>query len=164
LKTISLLIFSLFAILFSACSSKAVYEPKIIEGVWDHQKSSHLDMLDVSPTIALLDENKILSKDEIIDIKIQDGYRILSKSDGWILSTNVDGNLTMEFISDRSLVEHFELKKTIASASVKDDILAVLFANNDMALYSISTKNILLEEQGTSPIVVDSKVVAPYFM
>jgi hypothetical protein len=43
-------------------------------------------------------------------------------------------------------------------------MVAVLFADNEMALYSISTKELLLKEQGDASLAVDSRIVNPYFM
>lgn len=76
----------------------------------------------------------------------------------------MDGDIRLQFSADKSLKKNFKLKKTIASASIKDDVLAVLFINNDMELYSISTGKLLLKEQGNAPIVVNSKIVSPHFM
>jgi hypothetical protein len=89
---------------------------------------------------------------------------LIGKSDGWIVSADIDGNLTLQSISDNTLVKHFELKKTIAGASVKGDVLAVLFANNDMALYNISNRKLFLLVHDEPPIAVDARVINPYFM
>ena len=88
---------------------------------------------------------------------------LLGYSDGWVISANIKGKLTLQFSSDKSK-KTFNLKRTIATASVKDDILAVLFANNEMALYSVSTQELLLKEQGNAPIVVNSKITSPHFI
>ncbi len=107
---------------------------------------------------------KYFLKDKLIDTKIEESYRLLGSSDGWVLSSTIDGQLIIDFISDKSLQKKFNLKKTIAGASIKDDVLAVLFSDNEMALYSISKETLLVKVQGTAPIVVDSRIVNPYFM
>lgn len=150
--------------IFSGCSTKEVYEPKLVVGEWKAQRSSDVTVVDVSNDVALLDDRKVLHNNDIIDIAVDEDKRLLSQSDGWILSSDADGNLTLQFIADKNLKEKFELKKTVATASVKDDILAVLFADNEMALYSIATKEILLKEQGGTSLAVDSRVVKPYFL
>ncbi|MEA3227729.1 MAG: hypothetical protein U9P38_01520, partial [Campylobacterota bacterium] len=42
--------------------------------------------------------------------------------------------------------------------------LAVLFADNEMSLYNIDTKELLFKEQGAQSLTTDSRIVAPYFM
>ncbi|MBU1658854.1 hypothetical protein KKG72_07375 [bacterium] len=164
MKSFFLFFILLFTLVFTACSTKKVYEPENVEDSWRKYGKTKESIVDVTSDVALLKNRKVLSKDGISDVRIQESHRLIGKSDGWILSANIDGELLVQFVADLSLVEKFELKKTIASASVKDDILAVLFTDNEMALYSISTKELLLKEQGNSSIIVDSRIVNPYFM
>ena len=142
-----------------------MYEPKLVVGDWQEYGDSNETISDVASNVALLQNGNILSKDNLIDIKkINESFRVLSLSDGWIISSNIDGNLTLDYVDDDSMQEKFELKKTIAAASIKDNILAVLFADNEMALYSISTKELIFKERGNSQKIIDSRVVNPYFM
>lgn len=155
---------TLSILFFGACSSKRVYEPKNVADDWSNQGSINSAVIDVSSNVALLQDRTVLAKDETIDVQIQESYRLLSSTDGWVLSSTIDGKLNLQFIGDSTLDTSFNLEKTIASASVKDDILAVLFADNEMALYSISTKELLLKEQGGNTLAVDSRIVNPHFM
>lgn len=165
MRNVLLLFLSLFVLFFSACSSKKVFEPKLVKDDWKYYGNSDETIIDISSQTALTKTRKIISKDKFIDnIRVKESYRLIGSSDGWVISSNIEGNVSLGFIDDSSLEEHFELKKTIAGASVKDDILAVLFADNEMALYSIATKELLLKEQGTPAVVVDSRIVNPYFM
>ncbi len=141
-----------------------MFEPEHTTGNWENTGELEYEIIDTNLDGALLENKKIFTAGKIIDIEIDNANRFISKSDDWIINATIDGNLTLSYISDSEMIERFNLKKTIAIASVKDDILAVLFADNEMALYSISTKELLLKEQGTAPIVVNSKIVKPYFM
>ncbi len=141
-----------------------MFEPKDTVGDWKNTGEIENKIVDTNLDGALLENKKIFINGKIIDIEIDDKNRFISKSDDWIISATIDGILTLFYVGDKKMVETFDLKKTIATASVKDDVLAVLFADNEMALYSISTKELLLKEQGNAPIVVNSKIVKPYFM
>lgn len=190
----------------TACSTKEVYEPKLVSGKWQHygfldkdaievnsgpctrtDQNNYSDLadvahaencvafrqsrdslkngiIDVTSDVALLNNRQVLTKDTLLDIKVKDGYRLIGKSDGWIISASIDGNVTLQYIADENTTENFELKKTVAAASVKDNTLAVLFADNEMALYSISTKETLFKAQGSASGIVDSRIVNPHFM
>ncbi|QFR43430.1 hypothetical protein [Sulfurimonas xiamenensis] len=150
-------------IVFSACSSKEVYKPVFVQDDWKHFGDSNVTINDISANAALVENHKVLVDKKVIDIKIPKTHKLLGYSDGWILSSSIDGNLTLVYAADRNMTEEFDLKRTIATASVKNDLLAVLFSNNEMALYSIASKSLLLKEQGEAPIVVNSKIVKPYF-
>ena len=163
MKFLSLVFITVIAITFSACASKEVFEPKVVGEDWEYYGSSDFTIENISQNAALVEDQKVLVEDDVLDITIPEEDRLLGYSDGWVISSNIDGNLTLQAKNDITIKEHFELKRTIATASVKDDILAVLFTNNKMAMYSISTKKVLLKEQGDAPVVVNSKIVAPHF-
>lgn len=154
----------LFLLLLSGCSSKKVYEPEGVEKSWQKVGTLQESIIDVTPDLALLQNRAVLSREKPLELKIAKGHRLLGSSDGWVLSSSINGDLSLDFIADSSLQERFELKKTIASASVQDDILAVLFADNEMALYKISSKELLYKEQGNPPLVLDSRIMSPHFM
>ena len=149
---------------FSACSTKQVFEPAHLDQEWTKYKHSKDGIIDTSYDVALLEHDKVLTDNGVVDVAIEKEHRIISNSDGWILSASIDGNLTLTSIDDKTLRENFELKKTIASASVHGDNLAVLFADNELSLYSISTKEIFFNEQGTESLAVNTKIVNPYFI
>lgn len=141
-----------------------MFEPKKVDGDWKKYESFDDAIIDTSSNVALLEDGKVLTKTALLDIKIDESQRLISKSDGWIISSSIDGNLTLTSIKDKTLKKSFELKKTIASASVEGDTLAVLFANNEMALYDIPSKSIIFKEQGSKVLALDARIVNPYFM
>ncbi|EDZ61309.1 hypothetical protein SMGD1_2440 [Sulfurimonas gotlandica GD1] len=158
----------LFAIVlilvFTGCSSKEVFKPKLVKDDWAYHGTNEEKIVDVSSDVAMFESRKVLLKDKAIETTIEESYRLIGSSDGWVISSTIDGQLIIDFIEDKSMKKKFNLKKTIAGASVKDDILAVLFADNEMALYSISGESLLVKVQGSAPVVVDSRIVNPYFM
>ncbi|MCF6309429.1 MAG: PQQ-like beta-propeller repeat protein [Sulfurimonas sp.] len=163
LKVLFLVLITLTATIFTACSTKEVFKPIDVAGNWKNFGSSEVTIKDISPDAALVEDRKVLATDKVLDVKIPQNHKLLGYSDGWVISASIDGDLTLQSANDSTRIEKFELKRTIAIASVKDDVLAVLFTNNEMALYSIATKTLLLKEQGDAPIVVNSKIVKPYF-
>ena len=164
MKQLFILSLTLFALLFSACSTKKVFEPQNVAGDWEKEGTFDEEVIDSSSNVALLENRTVLAKDKVIGVEIPESYRVLSKSDGWVISSSIDGHVMLQYIEDKTLNEELDLKKTIAGATIKDDLLAVLFADNEMALYSISTKELLLKEQGGTALAVDSRIVNPYFL
>jgi len=164
LKILSLSLIVLTALFFSACGSKEVFTPDQVKDDWEVYGDIDEKIINVSSSAALLENRKVLVGSKVIEVIVPENDKLLGYSDGWVLSSNINGRLTIQFSSDKSMQKIFELKKTIASASIKDDVLAVLFIDNEMALYSISNQELLLKEQGNAPIVVNSKIVNPHFM
>lgn len=154
---------SVAALIFGGCGSKEVFKPLHVADDWEHTGSSDVVIEKIAQDAALVDDRKVLTGGKVFDVTISEDKKLLGYSAGWVISSGIDGNLTLQSISDDKSIENFSLKKTVASASVEDDMLAVLFADNEMALYSIKDKNLLLKEQGDAPIVVTSKIVKPFF-
>lgn len=152
------------ALLFSACSTKEVYEPLTLDSDWQKYESADATIIDKSLNIAQLDNSKVLVKEGVLDIEIPKSYRVISYSDGWIITASIDGEMSLISQADKTNIEEFEFKKTIAAASVRDDILAILFADNEIAMYSISSKMPLFKEQGSKSLAVDARIVNPHFM
>jgi len=148
---------------FSACSTKEVYEPKKLSKDWEKTVSMDESVIDTSDNVALLENRKVLTKNGELNVSIPQNQRVISLSDNRIVSASIDGNVTVTSIKDNSK-EHFNLKKTIAGASISGDILAVLFANDDIALYSTTKKELLFKEQGGKVVANDSRIVNPFFL
>lgn len=164
LKNLFIASLTLFVLLFSACSTKKVFEPQNVAGDWEKEGTFDEEIIDSSSNIALLENRTVLAKDKVIGVEIPESFRALSKSDGWVISSSIDGHVLLQYIDDKSLNKELDLKKTVAGATIKDDLLAVLFADNEMALYSVSTNELLLKEQGGTALAVDSRIVNPHFL
>ncbi|MEA2112173.1 MAG: hypothetical protein U9P71_09015 [Campylobacterota bacterium] len=154
----------LFITLLTGCGSKEYYVPESTVGDWDSSGTLSGKIIDVTSDGAVLDSGEIMTTKALIKASLTPQHRFLSFSDGWVVSSTSDGNVSLKAMEAPKAGIEFELKKTVAAASVKDDILAVLFANNEMAIYSLASKELLFKEQGTAPIAVDSRVQNPYFM
>ena len=155
---------SIFVVLFSACSTKEVYEPLYIDQDWEKYENADATIIDKSLNIALLDNSKVLLKDGVVDVAVDKSHRVISHSDGWVVSSSIDGNTSLVSANDNTRVEQFQLKKSIAGATINGDNLAVLFADNEIAIYSISSKKAIFKEQGSKSLAVDARIVNPYFM
>lgn len=151
-------------LLFSACSTKEYYEPKVETTDWEIGGELQSAIVDRNYDGAVLENGEIITKKGISEVKLPEGYRFVSQSGGWIIASKINGDLLLIDEGIPKLQQKFELKKTIAAASVKNDILAVLFASNEKALYSISSKELIFKEQGNPPSAVDSRIVNPYFL
>jgi hypothetical protein len=149
-------------LLLGGCSSKESFSPEDTVGSWDTGKSLPGDISDVTFDGAQLEEGEIITRQGIRSTVIPEGYRFLGSSDGRSIAATVDGKLILIPEAGGVNVE-FELKKSVAGASVLGDTMAVLFADNDMALYSIASKELVMKEGGKSPSAVDNRIVNPYF-
>lgn len=158
-----LVLSTIFVILFSACSSKEVYEPIKLGSDWEAYEASKHTIIDTSDNVALLEDRTILTHNGLVDVKINESDRLISESDGWVISASVDGNMSLISEEAPSIIKHLNLKKSVAGASISGNELAVIFADNEIAIYDINTNKVLFKEQVGKATTVDSRVVNPYF-
>lgn len=156
---------TLFILLFTACSDKKVYEPIHLSSDWKHYEQSKETIIDTASNVALLSDGKVLNQnDTLLNADINSSYRLLSQSDGWIISASIKGTVSLVSQNDIHVKKELNLVKTVAAASVHNDILAVVFSDNEIALYNIESKQLLFKEQGSKVLIVDSRLQNPYFL
>jgi len=176
-------------VLFAGCSTKEYYKPdrtvnswpvckeprfsaESIVGetpdkseipTWPTCKRAGVHMIYKNAQGAVTRKGYVVDISGVTDFTIPDKQRFLGISDGWILTTGIDGNVTLRN-RERNESIVMALEKTVASAAVKDDLLAVLFASNDMGLYRLSTRKSYFKTQGTPVTALDVRVARPYFL
>jgi hypothetical protein len=151
-------------VLFSGCSHKEVFKPEHVKGEWRNagQLSASIDQ--VSQNGALLENGHVLLHDGEKSFKIPKDYRLINATDAWIITESPDKNMVFFPKEGGDAKAIFELKRGVAAASVQDDTVAVLFTNNEMALYSLESKKLLFKEPSNAPVAVDTRIVNPQFL
>lgn len=131
---------------------------------WPPCKRAGVHLASKSAEGAVAEKGWLVDRDGITGLKIPHGKRYLGQSDGWILYTGIDGNVTLKKRNDANTSLVMPLEKTVAAASVQGDFMAVLFANNDAGIYRLSTKKSYFKLQGTPVTAVDIRISNPYFL
>jgi len=159
---VGLSVFSIF--LLTGCTHKEVYKPENIKGEWRTAGHLSASISQVAQSGAVLENGHILTKAGEKKQKISTDFRLLNISDEWIITQNSVNDI--ELIPGDGVSEHIivDVKRTVAAASVQDDTLAILFGNNEMALYSLQTKKMTFKETSNAPIAVDARIANPYFL
>lgn len=164
-NTVSFIAFATAALLaLSGCSHKEFYKPDNIKGDWQTQGRLSSPVTQTSEHGALLENGKVLFSDGEKDLRLPEGFKLINVADSWVIAQDPSENLVLipqEGSGEKVL---FEFKRSVASASVQGDILAVLFANNEMAIYSLQSKKLLYKESANPTIAVDARIANPYFL
>ncbi len=164
LRTTALLVLSfIVALFFWGCSTKEVFEPENVSGNWEKTQKIDADIIDKTADAALLENGNVLVGDKQLDITVQKGFRIVGAKNGYVITTDIDGHLRLYNVKTKEKTG-FDLKKTVAAASTDGDVVAIVFASGDIALYALSSKTLLIKIEGASSIAVDARIVNPYFM
>lgn len=151
-------------ILFSGCSHKEVFKPENVKGEWRNagRLSSSIDQ--TTQTAALLENGHLLTQKGEMNIQIPKEYRLINANDTWIITESPEGNLVLLPADGTDTKVTFELKRSVAAANIQGDTVAVLFTNNEMALYSLESKKLLFKQSSNAPVAVDARIANPYFL
>jgi len=147
--------------LYSGCSSKKYYEPK--EQLHNYKKISSIDakIVDYSQTGATLKNLRYIIKDGESNISLKNGYKFLNKNEDTILATNDMGSL---YLKDQKKEKFLNFKDKIVAVSKKDNILALVFANNALMLYDLKSNQIKYKEYLKESVLNDIQIASPVFL
>ncbi|MDD5051318.1 MAG: hypothetical protein PHO27_01150 [Sulfuricurvum sp.] len=152
------------AIIFTGCSHKEVFKPEHVKGEWRNAGHLNSPIASVTQSAAVLDDGHLLTKHGLKSLKIPKEYRLINISDSYVISESPEGNLLFSPEDGTDANITFELKRGVAAASVQGDVVAILFTNNEMALYSLESKKLLFKESSGSAVAVDARIANPYFL
>lgn len=150
--------------LMSGCSHKEIFKPENVKGGWKNSGRLSAPIHEVSQSAASLENGRLLTKEGEKSFTIPKNSRLINMSDGWIITENSEGHLVLlpEDGTDGTIT--FDLKRGVAAATIQGDTAAILFTNNEMALYSLESKKLLFKESSNAPVAVDARIANPYFL
>ena len=150
------------ALLFLGCSSKEYYKPD--DTVDSMSRTSVLNeyINEVSADSATLEDGTIITKQGLDNTLFPKEYRFIYKSDEWTLGLKAGGEVFA--IKDANESRVIKLSKTVATLALKDNLLAVVFADNELALYDFETRKLLFKEPASESTAVDMRITTPRFL
>jgi len=152
----SILIF----IVFIGCSSKKYYEPEDVVGSYSQDRNDLPDFIkELNKDGATLNDYRILNKKGISKYALPEGFSFLNRINNIILASNKYGKLLV-----KNKKNIFTFKKNVIAATIKDDLLALVFVDNSVAVYDIKLKKFKFKEYQDSSAINDHRIANPVFL
>jgi len=151
-------------LLLTGCSRKEVFKPANLKGEWKSAGRLSASIEQISQTAAVLENGHVLTKEGEKSFQIPKSNHLINVSGGWIITQNSVNNI--ELFSEAGTGEHvvLDINRSVAAASIQEDTVAILFTNNEMALYSLQAKKVVFKEASGASIAVDARIANPYFL
>jgi len=158
----NLIVGVLLAALFLGCSSKEYYKPN--DTVDDIDTTGYLDssIIEMSAESATLEDGTIITKNGFDKTLIPKDYRFVFRNDEWVISVRTGGDVFA--VKNNKESKSLHLSKTVATLSLQDNILAVVFADNELALYEFDSGKLVFKEPATESTAVDMRITSPRFL
>jgi len=152
----------LISLFFIGCSSKEYFKPADVFDNIDVTDSMQSEIIEISGESATLEDGSIISTRGLDLTRFPEGFRFVFKNDEWAIGLKTGGELFA--VKDTNESKSLKLSKTIATVSLKDDLLAVIFADNELALYEFSSGTLLFKEPASDSTAVDIRIANPRFL
>ena len=156
-----LLGFVLLALFLSGCSGKKYFEPKKTDGYYSVPlKYLPSNISSFNKDGATLKENQFISKSGVSSYKIPKDFEFLNLNKETILASNQNNKLLLKNKTSKII----DMGNIVVAASVKNDIIAVVFIDNSIALYNQKLKKFTFKEYLQPSLANDTRIANPIFM
>ena len=153
-----LLISTIVMFLFAACSTKEYFEAHNSQNNFAIKKNDlNSSIISINKDGATLKDKSVITKNGLSKIKLQTGFKFLNINDNMIISSNYKDKV---MLNDRVI----KVNGVAIAASIKSNLLALLFSNNSIELYDLEKNKTVLKEYFTHSFVNDTRIANPYFM
>ncbi len=152
----------LLALVILGCSSKEYFKPAQTVDSIDLTERLDTEIVDISGEGATYESGLIVTKKGLDSTRFPEGYRFVFANDQWHLGLKTGGELLA--IKSENESRRLNLSKTVAALALKDDLLAVVFADNELALYEFSSGRLIFKEPASSSTAVDIRIANPRFL
>ena len=164
MKGLSLLTFTVAALLFSGCSSKKYFEPEQTFSASNASTSYGGSISDLSREGGTLKSGQYISKAGVSTVNLGEGYRFLNENDTYILATNTEGILKVIDKKTKEAVRAVSLKVPVVSATIKNDVIAYILNSNTFGIYQMKDNRKLVESRSEATFAIDTRAASPIFI
>jgi DNA-binding beta-propeller fold protein YncE len=164
MKTLSLTLFTLAALLFSGCSSKKYFEPEETYSASSASSSYGGSIVDLSRDGGTLEGGQYVGKEGVSTITLGEGYRFINESGKYVLAASVDGNLKVIDKKTKEAVRVVSLKIPVVSATIKNGLIAYVLNNNSFGIYQMAGNKKLVESRSETTFAIDTRAASPMFI
>lgn len=155
MKYLLVLLASLF--LFTACSKKQYFEPEDSYSLNKDSSSLNSSIYSFNRDGATLENGQFISSKGVSKITLPEGFEFLNENEDKIIATN---NKDKILVNDKEITTN----TVVISASLKNDILAIVNSDNSIMAYDLRDDKIIFKEYLNKSLANDNRIAAPYFM
>lgn len=164
MKMVSLVLFTLVALLFLGCSSKKYFEPEQTFSASNASSSYGGNMVDLSRNGGTLKSGQYIGKSGMSSIKLAEGYRFLNENNRYILAANAEGILNVIDKNTQESVRAVSLHIPVVSASIKNGLIGYVLNNNTFGIYRMSDNSKIVESRSERTFAIDTRAASPMFI
>ena len=164
MKGLTLLSFTVVALLFSGCSSKKYFEPAQTFSASSASSSYGSNIVDLSRDGGTLSNGQYVGKAGVSSINLGEDYRFLNESNAYVLAANSEGILKVIDKKSGETIRAIALHVPVISASIKNGVIAYVLNSNTFGIYQMSDNRKIIENRSERTFAVDTRAANPMFI
>ncbi len=147
--------------LFQGCSSKKHFEVEDTAGTFANPRHALLyDIKSFNANSATLKNGTFITKEGVSKITLPEDFTFLNmSSSGEVLAANSKNQL---MVGTKNHI--IDMDNIVVAASKKDNIIAVIFIDNSIALYDTNSSKVTYKEYLSPALSNDTKIANPVFL
>lgn len=151
-------------LVLGGCGTKRQYfEPEVISGKVSYDGSLPASIVDSSRDGATLANGQVISKKGLSTVILPEGFVYLSEHNNRYVAVSKCGELSI-VEANKKIVFTQQFDVCVASASLRDNLLAVVLGSNELVLVDIRENKAVLRLKQDNVYVLDSRIASPYFL
>lgn len=158
------IIFAILTIFLIGCSEKQYFKPQTIAGKIEIKDKLEDSIYQANKNGAMLENGTLITKDGIYDIKLKENFSFLNTSGDLLLVADYTSNTLFILNKDGKELNSFKFEFMPVSASLRDNILAVVLADNTSILWDTNTNEGLFSHKSSIVYTINSKSASPLFL
>lgn len=155
MKHLLFLVVTLLAV--TGCSQRQYFEPEDTRSFNQDSKDMNAEIIAFNRDGATLDNGQVISQKGQSQNTLPQGYQFINFSEGKLIASNNKDKLFVDG-------EILDFSNVVIGASIKDDLLAMIFSDNSIVLYDLKDKKVVLKEYMDKSFANDVRIANPHFM
>ena len=156
-----LLVFCIYAICVSGCSSKKHFEPQAINGKVVFKDTLSAPIKSATREGAILKDNTLVSFSQGITPLVLEPYHkfLAQDKDTYVLQSRCENIIILE--SNKHTSQSIPFDTCVLSASLKDDKLAMVLLDNTIMYYDIAQKKEIFSQKYPAVLAINTYLASP---
>ncbi|CAA6810161.1 MAG: Unknown protein [uncultured Sulfurovum sp.] len=153
----TLLATSIAIFIFAGCSGKQYYEPESTSALSGSSMGDEL--VHYSRDGATLASGKVLTKTQIVDLKLEKGFYFINNSNNAALTADAYGNCNI--LTAKGIVASAKFPQALVAGTIIDKYLVYVLQNNHYGVYDFSQKKTVYTNKSTKVFAIDTRIANP---
>lgn len=152
-----LLASSVATIIFSGCGSKQYYTPEQTKSISSANMGDKI--IHYSRDGATLASGTILTKNESVNLKLEQGFHFINNTKNTALTADQQGNCNI--ITEKGITASAKFPQALVAGTLLGKYLVYVLQNNNFGVYDFEQKKVVYSNKAEKAYAIDTRIANP---